>query len=77
MTGKPVHPKKPGNLHFHVNLGSCFDSLIAEQVNSYVPKHKSFLKESDIKYVPKKTKKELDEENEKEKAKSAIDHMFE
>lgn len=52
--GKPVHESKPGSLHFHCNLGSCFDSLIEEQVNSFVPKHKSWLKPSDLAFVAKK-----------------------
>ena len=76
MTGQPVHPRKPGNLRFHMNVGSCFDSVINERLNSYVPKHKSFLRESDLKFVPKKTDEELDAENEREKAKSGIDHMY-
>ena len=52
--GRPVHESKPGSLHFHSNLGSCFDSIIAEKVNSYVPKHKSWLKPSDLAFVAKK-----------------------
>lgn len=71
-----MNPMKPGSLRFHLNAGSCFDSVIAERLNSYIPKHKSYLKESDLKYVPKKTDAELDAENEREKAKSGIDHMF-
>ena len=58
--GKPIGESKPGNLHFHCNLGSCLDSVIQERINSYVPKHKSYLKESDLKFVAKKTKEELD-----------------
>ena len=59
-TGKPVKSKNQGSLHFHCNLGSCYDSLIQEQMNMYVPRHKSYLKEGDLKYVPAKTKEELD-----------------
>ena len=45
-------------------------------MNSFVPKHKSYLKEKDINYVPKKTKEEVDAAALKEKRKSAIDIMF-
>ena len=75
-TKKPIESKKPGSLHFHMNLGSCYDSHIAEQMNSYVPKHKSWLKESDLQYVAKPTKAEEDAANEKEKRKDGSDIMF-
>lgn len=45
-------------------------------MNSFVPKHKSYLKEKDLRYVPKKTKEEIDAALFKEKRKSAIDLMF-
>ena len=44
-TQKPVKKNQEGNLHFHMNLGSCYDSMIQEQMHSFVPKHKSYLKE--------------------------------
>ena len=55
-TGLPIKAHKPGSLHFHMNMGSCFDSKITEEMNSFVPKHKSYLKESDLGYVAKNTK---------------------
>ena len=76
-TGKPVAPNKPGSLHFHCNLGSSYDGMITEMMNSFVPKHKSWLKEKDLVYVPKKTKEEENAINEKQKNKSGIDIMFE
>ena len=76
-SGKMIGPKKPGNLHFHCDLGSCYDSLIQEQMNSYVPKHKSWLKEKDLRYVIKLTKEEEDAAIMKEKRKSGFDIMFE
>ena len=50
-SGQPIKVQKPGSLHFHMNLGSCYDSMITEEMNSFVPKHKSYLKESDLRYV--------------------------
>ena len=76
-TKKPVNSKKPGSLHFHMNLGSCFDSHIAEQMTSFVPKHKSYLKEADLAYISKPTKEQEDAANVKEKAKDGADIMFE
>lgn len=52
--GNPVLDKK-GALHFHCNLGSCMDDMIRDEINSFVPKHKSYLKESDLAFVGKKT----------------------
>ena len=66
-TGMPINPRKPGSLHFHLNTGGCFDSVIQEQVHSFVPKHKSYLKESDLKYMTKPTKEEKEELNNKAK----------
>ena len=57
-TGMPINPRKPGSLHFHLNTGGCFDSVIQEELSSFVPKHKSYLKESDFKYMTKPTKEE-------------------
>ena len=76
-TKKPVGAKQPGSLHFHCNLGSSFDDVIEKRMNSFVPKHKSWLKEQDLVYVPKKTKEEEDAINYKQKNKSGIDIMFE
>ena len=45
-------------------------------MHSYVPKHKSWLKESDLAFVPKKTKEELDAAALKEKRKSGFDIMY-
>jgi len=74
---KPVKSHQPGSLHFHMNIGSCYDSHIAEQMNSFVPKHKSYLKESDLAYVAKPTKEEENAANEKEKDKDGFILMFE
>ena len=41
-----------------------------------MPKHKSWLKESDLAFVPKKTKEELDAAALKEKRKSGFDIMY-
>ena len=27
-TGKPIDKDKPGSLHFHINVGSCYDGYI-------------------------------------------------
>ena len=75
-TKKPVGPNKPGSLHFHMNIGSCYDSYIQEQMTSFVPKHKSWLKESDLAYQAKPTKAEEDAANAKEKQKDGFDIMF-
>ena len=42
-----------------------------------MPKHKSYLKESDLIFVPKKTQEELDAKTAKQKAKTGFDIMFE
>ena len=42
-----------------------------------MPKHKSYLKASDLAYVAKPTKAEEDAKNEKEKQKDGFDIMFE
>lgn len=76
-TKKPVGKNNKGALHFHMNLGSCYDSLIEEKMHSFVPKHKSYLKNSDLQYAAKKTKAEQDVINEKEKNKDGFDLMFE
>ena len=75
--GKPVPETKKGSLHFHCNLGSCYDSMIQENVNSYVPKHKSWLKPADLAFVAKLTKEEIDAEATHQKNKSGFDIMFE
>ena len=64
-------------MHFHMNLGGSYDAMIQERIHSYVPKHKSYLKETDVKYVAKKTKAEENAINEKEKKKDGFDLMFE
>ena len=46
-------------------------------MHSFVPKHKSYLKDTDLKYAAKKTKAEQDAINEKEKNKDGFDLMFE
>ena len=69
-TKKPIKDGKPGSLHFHMDLGSCYDSLIEEQMNSFVPKHKSYLKPKDLIYVKKPTKAQEDAATEKEKEKT-------
>ena len=46
-------------------------------MTSFVPKHKSYLKESDLAYVSKPTKAEEDAANAKEKQKDGFDIMFE
>lgn len=46
-------------------------------MHSFVPKHKSYLKNSDLQYAAKKTKAEQDVINEKEKNKDGFDLMFE
>ena len=46
-------------------------------MSSFVPKHKSYLKESDLAYITKPTKEEEDKQNEKEKQKDGFDIMFE
>lgn len=39
---------KKGNEHFTMNIGNCYDEYITKQLNYFVPKHKSYLKQSDI-----------------------------
>ena len=51
--------------------------MIQEQINSYVPKHKSWLKAADLEFVAKKSKEEVDSEAAKMKGKSGFDIMFE
>ena len=75
-TGKPIKDGKPGSLHFHMDLGSCYDSFIEEQMNSFVPKHKSFLKPRDLVYVKKPTKAQEDAAIEKEKEKTEADLVY-
>lgn len=66
-SGKPVRASKPGSLHFHMKVGSCFDGYIQQQMNSFVPKHKSFIKPRDLAYIEKPTKAEEDAAIEREK----------
>ena len=75
-TGKPIKISKPGNLHFHMNLGGCFDGVIQDQMNSFVPKHKSFIKPRDFSYVPKPTKEQEDAEHHLEAQKTQADLLF-
>ena len=58
--GNPIDDKKrQGALRFSCKLGSCYDSLIEEEMNCIVPKHKSFLKQSDLVSLQKPTKEQL------------------
>ena len=75
-TKKPIDDTKAGNLHFHMNLGSSYDDVIQERMNKFIPKHKSWLKDKDLKYVKQRTKEQEDAKNEKEKKKTGFDHMF-
>ena len=74
--GKPIKENKAGALRFSCKLGSCYDSLIEETMNSIVPKHKSYLKEKDLINVQKPTKEQIMAKDKKEKAKTAVDIMF-
>ena len=76
-TGMPINPRKAGSLHFHLNTGGCFDSVIQEHVHSFVPKHKSYLKDKDLKYVTKPTKEEKQELHNKQNQKTNMDILYE
>jgi hypothetical protein len=45
------------NAHFHGRFGTCFDEIIEEELNCFVPKHKSYLKQKDINSRKKKAPK--------------------
>ena len=74
--GMPVDDGKPGAYRFLCNLGSCYDKHIDEELLYHVPKHKSYIKQSDLRVIPQMTPEEEAQQYRLQKEKGAIDIMY-
>ena len=45
-----------------MNVGSCYDDLVTNEMKHFVPRNKSYLKEAEINPKPAKTKEEMKKE---------------